>query len=140
VAEPIDVIARNTALIEAADAEGLPLSIAATEDAERGATLVTSMPATIRAVLPDRGRRPSRRRQHHGRAHPHHADGMALDNLLVQDPFGRPFDGAERLERLRSGITDALANRNRLADRLAAKPMARTRAEAFEIEPQVLRR
>ena len=65
-------------------------------------------------------------------------DGMALDNLLVQDPFGRPFDDKERLRRLEISIEDALANRHRLADRLAAKPAARTRADAFTIEPNVL--
>jgi [protein-PII] uridylyltransferase len=65
-------------------------------------------------------------------------DGMALDNLLVQDPFGRPFDDVDRLRRLRVSIEDALANRHRLADRLAAKPLPRTRADAFTIEPNVL--
>ena len=40
----------------------------------------------------------------------------------MQDPFGRPFDEIERLARLRVMIEDALANRNRMADRLAAKP------------------
>jgi len=65
-------------------------------------------------------------------------DGMALDNLLVQDPFGRPFDDKDRLRRLETSIEDALANRHRLADRLAAKPLPRTRADAFTIEPNVL--
>ena len=35
-------------------------------------------------------------------------------------------------------IEDALANRGKLADRLVAKPAARTRADAFEIVPNVL--
>jgi [protein-PII] uridylyltransferase len=63
---------------------------------------------------------------------------MAVDNLLVQDPFGRPFDDADRLHRLRHMVEDALANRARLNDRLAAKPLARVRADAFQIEPNVL--
>jgi [protein-PII] uridylyltransferase len=63
---------------------------------------------------------------------------MALDNFLVQDPFGRPFDDAGQLARLKGAIEDALANRSRLADRLMAKPLPRARAEAFDIVPNVL--
>ena len=63
---------------------------------------------------------------------------MALDNLLVQDPFGRPFDDAGQLARLKTAIEDALANRGKLADRLVAKPLPRARAEAFDIVPNVM--
>ncbi len=63
---------------------------------------------------------------------------MALDNFLIQDPLGRPFDGARQLARLEQGIADALANRGRLADRLAARPLPRARAEAFAIAPRAL--
>jgi [protein-PII] uridylyltransferase len=63
---------------------------------------------------------------------------MAIDNFLVQDPFGRPFDDAQQLARLQRGIADALANRGKLADRLTARPLSRNRAEAFEIQPNVL--
>jgi [protein-PII] uridylyltransferase len=139
VAEPADVVARNAALVESADAGGVPLSIVATADPERGATLVTVYAGDhpglfyrIAGAVHLAGGNIIDARIHTTR------DGMALDNLLVQDPFGQPFDEESRLERLRAGIADALANRNRLADRLAAKPMARTRAEAFDIEPQVL--
>jgi [protein-PII] uridylyltransferase len=65
-------------------------------------------------------------------------DGMAVDNFLVQDPFGRPFDDEGQLARLKTAIEDALANRGKLADRLVAKALPRTRAEAFEIVPNVL--
>ena len=65
-------------------------------------------------------------------------DGMALDNFLVQDPFGRMFDDADRLARLEKAIVDALTSRARLAERLAARPLARTRADAFAVEPNVL--
>jgi [protein-PII] uridylyltransferase len=65
-------------------------------------------------------------------------DGMAIDNLLVQDPFGQPFEGDDRMTRLSIAIEDALANRTRMADRLAAKPLARLRADAFSIEPAAL--
>src|SRR3546814_16059792 len=63
---------------------------------------------------------------------------MALDNFLVQDPFGRPFDHPDQLARLETSIEDAFANRTRLADRLKAKPLPRARAEAFEIAPNVI--
>ena len=63
---------------------------------------------------------------------------MALDNFLVQDPFGRMFDEVDRLKRLERAIEDALANRSRLAERLAARPLARPRADAFAIEANVL--
>ncbi|HWK37138.1 MAG TPA: bifunctional uridylyltransferase/uridylyl-removing protein, partial [Sphingomonas sp.] len=65
-------------------------------------------------------------------------DGMALDNFLVQDPLGRPFDDAGQLDRIRTAITEALGNRFRLNDRLKAKPLPRARADAFAIEPNVL--
>jgi [protein-PII] uridylyltransferase len=65
-------------------------------------------------------------------------DGLAIDNFLVQDPLGRPFAEASQIERLRTGIADSLANRNKLIDKLAAKPLARARAEAFRIEPSAL--
>ena len=63
---------------------------------------------------------------------------MAIDNLLVQDPFGGAVDEPHRLERLAQAIEDALANRNQLSTKLAAKPPVRTRAAAFSIEPNVL--
>jgi [protein-PII] uridylyltransferase len=65
-------------------------------------------------------------------------DGMALDNFLVQDPFGRPFAEASQIERLKGAVADALANRGRMTDRLIAKPASRPRADAFPIAPNVL--
>jgi [protein-PII] uridylyltransferase len=63
---------------------------------------------------------------------------MALDNFVVQDPVGAPFDDEMQLKRLRSGIEDALAARGRLVDKLLAKPLSRPRASAFPIAPNVL--
>ncbi len=40
--------------------------------------------------------------------------------------------------RLKRAIEDALANRHKLADKLAARPLPRTRAAAFPIVPDVL--
>ena len=65
-------------------------------------------------------------------------DGMALDNFLVQDPLGRPFDEAARLNRIKASIADSLANRSKLQERLKTRPLSRPRADAFPIEPNVL--
>ena len=42
-----------------------------------------------------------------------------------------------QLERLKSAIADALANRVHLVPQLAARPLARPRADAFEVAPRV---
>lgn len=65
-------------------------------------------------------------------------DGMALDNVLVQDPLGRRFDEPGQLERLEQAIRDALANRHKLEEKLEARPLPRMRAEAFHVEPLAL--
>jgi len=137
IAEPIDVLERNARQVaEAGDAS---LAITAQVYPERGATLVTVYAADhpglfyrIAGAIHLAGASIIDARIHTTR------DGMALDNFLVQDPFGRPFDEADRLERLRTAVADALANRARLADRLAAKPPPRPRTDAFRIEPVVL--
>jgi [protein-PII] uridylyltransferase len=65
-------------------------------------------------------------------------DGMALDNFIVQTPGGEAFDAPDQLARLEIIVADALAGKIKLADRLAAKPLPRTRAEAFASAPAVL--
>jgi len=65
-------------------------------------------------------------------------DGMALDNLIVQTPAGGAIVEARALERLRGSVADAVAGRIRLAERLAARPLSRARAEVFQVEPNVL--
>ena len=137
VAEPADVLERNARLI--AGGGDAPLRIAAHAYPDRGATLVTVYAADhpglfyrIAGAIHLAGGNIIDARIHTTRT------GMALDNFLIQDPLGRPFDGARQLARLERGIEDALANRGRLADRLAARPLPRTRAEAFAIAPRVL--
>jgi [protein-PII] uridylyltransferase len=134
VAESEDVLSANLALIDGAD--DAPLSIATSVDRGRGATLVTIYAADhpglfyrIAGAISVAGGNIIDARIHTTR------DGMALDNFLVQDPIGRPFDDAGQLARLTRAIEDALANRSRLADRLKAKPLPRPRAEAFDISP-----
>ncbi len=65
-------------------------------------------------------------------------DGTALDNFLVQDPFGGRFDAPEQIARIKTYIADALLNRQNLMAKLDKRPLSRTRAEAFEVVPQVI--
>ncbi len=139
VAESVDILEGNARLIEAADAGQKPLSIVTAADGDRGATLVTIYAGDhpglfyrIAGAIHLAGANVIDARIHTTR------DGMAIDNLLVQDPFGQPFDEDDRMKRLGIAIEDSLAHRNKMADRLAAKPPARTRADAFVIEPAAL--
>ncbi|MBS0504390.1 MAG: [protein-PII] uridylyltransferase [Proteobacteria bacterium] len=137
IAEPLDALGANAAMIrQAGDAA---LSIEASVDAERGATLVSVYAADhpglfyrVAGAIHLAGGSIIDARIHTTR------DGMALDNFLVQDPFGRPFDESGRLTRLKQTIEEALTNRSRLTERLAAKPLPRPRADAFPIAPNVL--
>lgn len=137
IAEPEDVLEHNARLMDAAGS--VPLSIDAAVYPERGATLVTIYAADhpglfyrIAGAISLADGNIIDARIHTTR------DGMAIDNFLVQDSFGRPFDDRSRLARLKTAIEDALANRTRLTDRLVAKPAARPRADAFAIQPNVL--
>ena len=62
---------------------------------------------------------------------------MAVDNFLVQDPLGRPFSEDAQLARIRTMIGDALGGRIKLVPQLAARPLARPRADAFQVAPRV---
>ena len=137
IAEPEDVLERNARQIAAAGEA--PLSIEAEVYPERGATLVTIYAADhpglfyrAAGAIHVAGGNIIDARIHTTR------DGMALDNFLVQDPFGRPFDHPDQLERIEAAVEDAFANRGKMVERLKAKPLPRARAEAFEIEPNVL--
>ena len=137
IAEPDDILVRNAHHVD--DAGDKQLSVSAEVYASRGATLVTVNAADhaglfyrLAGAINLAGASIIDARIHTTR------DGMALDNFLVQDPFGRPFDEPARLKRLATGIEDALANRARLDERLAARPRSRTRADAFTIQPNVL--
>ena len=137
VAEPDDVLESNARHVDkAGDAD---LSIAATVYPSRGATLVTVYAADhpglfyrIAGGIHLAGGSIIDARIHTTR------DGMALDNFLVQDPLGRPFDDIHQLQRIEQAIEDALANRAKLIEKLAARPLPRARAEAFDIAPNIL--
>ncbi|MEZ5655304.1 MAG: [protein-PII] uridylyltransferase [Sphingobium sp.] len=137
IAEADDILVHNARHI--LSAKDQPLSIVAEVYPERGATLVTVYAADhpglfyrIAGAIHLVGGSIIDARIHTMR------DGMAIDNFLVQDPLGRPFDGPDQLARLESAIEDALANKQKLQPKLAARPLPRTRAEAFDIPPNVL--
>ena len=137
IAEPAEVAARNIALSGGGMQNGL--AIDAEYDADRQATLVSvhavdhpGLFFRIAGGIHLAGGNIIDARIHTTR------DGLAIDNFLVQDPLGRPFAEEAQLIRLRQAIADALANRTALAERLVGRPLARTRAEAFRVEPSVL--
>ncbi len=136
IAEPEDIIAMN--LRQLARAGHSSLDIATEYYAARGATLVTVLATDhpglfyrIAGGIHLAGGNIIDARIHTAR------NGMAVDNFLVQDPLGRPLEEASQLARLRTSIEDALANRVQLVPRLAARPLARPRADAFEVRPRV---
>ncbi|MDQ2892818.1 MAG: [protein-PII] uridylyltransferase, partial [Pseudomonadota bacterium] len=137
IAEPDDVLLHNARFV--ARTGQAQLAIDAQVYPERGATLVTIYATDhpglfyrIAGAIHVAGGNIIDARIHTTR------DGMAIDNFLVQDPFGGTFDEAAQLQRLRVAIEDALANRGKLDDRLRDKPAPRTRADAFTVEPNVL--
>ncbi|MCB2078887.1 MAG: [protein-PII] uridylyltransferase, partial [Novosphingobium sp.] len=137
LSESDDVIAKN--LIQLADTEQEPLSITTEYYPSRGATLVTVVAADhpglfyrIAGGIHLAGGNIIDARIHTAR------NGRAVDNFLVQDPLGRPFMEEGQLERLKTGIENALANRVKLVPQLAARPLARPRADAFKVRPRVI--
>jgi [protein-PII] uridylyltransferase len=137
VAEPEDILEHNARHILAAGKASL--SIAAEGYPRRGATLVTVYAADhpglfyrIAGAIHLAGGNIIDARIHTMR------DGMAIDNFLVQDPLGGRFDNPDQLARIERSIEDALANRHKLVTKLEARPLSRTRAEAFQIVPNVL--
>ena len=137
IAEPDDIIERNIRLLHTNDNE--PLAIDACYYPDRGATLITVLAADhpglfyrIAGAIHLAGGSIIDARIHTS------TDGLAVDNFLVQDPWGRPFQERDQIDRLKQSIGDALANKSKLSPKLMAKPVALRRAEAFKIAPSVL--
>ncbi len=139
IAETPEALAVNAAMIASADAEACPLSITAVPDAASGTTLVSIYAADhpglfyrIAGAISLAGANILDARIHTTR------DGQAVDNFIIADPLGRPFAEGAQLARLKRIIEEVLTGKIRLADRLAARPLARRRAEVFKVEPNVL--
>lgn len=137
IAEPEDIIALNLQQMD--QALGELLSVEAHWYPARGATLVTVLAADhpglfyrIAGGIHLAGGNIIDARIHTAR------NGTAVDNFLVQDPLGRPLNEASQIERLKNAIADALANRVKLVPQLAARPLARPRADAFDVRPIVI--
>ncbi len=134
IAEPDDIIAHNARLMLRAGDDSLAISADAYP--ERGATLVTIYAADhpglfyrIAGGIHVAGGNIIDARIHTTR------DGMALDNFLVQDQHSQPFAEDTQLTRLKRAVEDALANRSKLTTKLEARPLAHSRAGAFNIVP-----
>lgn len=135
VAEPEDIIARNITLMHNSQND---LTIDLIYYPDRGATLVSIYAADhpglfyrAAGAIHLAGGNIIDARIHTDR------NGMAIDNFLIQDPFMKPFKDEGQFERLRSNITDALSNKNKLNIKLDAKPLALQRADSFDIAPSV---
>ncbi len=139
IAEPEDIIALNMPLYATAKRKEDKLTIHAEYYAARGATLVTvigddhpGLFYRIAGAISLAGANIIDARIHTTRV------GKAVDNFLVQDPLGKPFREDEQLARLKTAIEDALAGKIELVPQLAKRPLARPRAESFEVRPTVL--
>ena len=138
IAEPEDIIASNIAQYDAAQAAGEALSIHCEVDETRGATRVSVIAADhpglfyrMAGGIHLAGANIIDARIHTARS------GYAVDNFLVQDHNGQPFREEAQMARIDKGIRDALLAKIELVPKLAARPLAHSRAKAFDVAPQV---
>ncbi|MDB5668162.1 MAG: [protein-PII] uridylyltransferase [Alphaproteobacteria bacterium] len=139
LAEPPHVIERNARFVAASDeAGGSRRAVELVEQPDRGATLVSIYTADepglfyrIAGAISLAGGNIIDARIHTT------ADGMALDNLLVQDSVGGAFDDSRRLGRLEKAVRSAVDGQEPSVERLEARALPLLRAEAFSIEPAV---
>ncbi|MFC3100164.1 [protein-PII] uridylyltransferase [Altererythrobacter lauratis] len=137
--EPADIIAINLPHYAEAMRQKQSLAIHTAYYPARGATLITVMGddhpglfSRIAGAISLAGANIIDARIHTTRV------GKAVDNFLVQDPLGKPFREEDQLARLKKSIEDALAGKIDIVPKLAARPLARSRAETFRVEPRVL--
>ncbi|HZG09755.1 MAG TPA: [protein-PII] uridylyltransferase [Allosphingosinicella sp.] len=138
LAEPAEVIEANARLMDEADRDPAARAIATSVQEERGATLVSAYAADrpglfwrLAGAISLAGGNIIDARIHTTN------DGMGLDNFLVQDSAGGPFADAARLARLEEQVLRAAAGEEPAMERLEAKALPLTRAEAFHIHPAV---
>lgn len=138
IAEPEDLIASNLVQYDAARAAGDQLSIHCEVDEARGATRVSVIAADhpglfyrMAGGIHVAGANIIDARIHTAKS------GYAFDNFLVQDQHGQPFREEAQMERIAKGIRDALLAQIELVHKLAARPLAHSRARAFDVAPRV---
>jgi [protein-PII] uridylyltransferase len=138
IAEPEDIIASNLLQHDAARASDEALSITCALDETRGATRVSVIAADhpglfyrMAGGIHLAGANIIDARIHTAR------DGYAFDNFLVQDQHGAPFREEAQMARIEKGIRDALMAKVELVPKLAARPLAHSRAKAFDVAPRV---
>lgn len=138
IAEPEDIIASNLVQYDAAAATEGHLSIHCEVDETRGATRVSVIAADhpglfyrMAGGIHLAGANIIDARIHTARS------GYAVDNFLVQDHNGLPFREAAQMARIEKGIRDALLAKVELVLKLAARPLAHSRATAFDVAPRV---
>ncbi|MEO0057292.1 MAG: hypothetical protein RIT17_742 [Pseudomonadota bacterium] len=138
IAEPEDIIAGNLRQYDAARAAGEQLAIHCEPDETRGATRVSVIAADhpglfyrMAGGIHLAGANIIDARIHTARS------GYAVDNFLVQDQHGQPFREEAQIARIHKGIQDALLAKVELVPKLAARPLAHSRAKAFDVAPRV---
>lgn len=139
LAEPPQVIERNARFVAKADSvDGAPRAVELVPQPDRGATLVSiytpdepGLFYRIAGAISLSGGNIIDARIHTT------ADGMALDNLLVQDSLGGPFGDSRQLARLEKAVRAAVEGQEPSVERLEARALPLLRAEAFSIEPAV---
>ncbi len=139
IAEPQDVLRANAGLIQNTDKAKLSLGTNITQGIVRDGSLLSVYAADhpglfyrLSGAIALAGGNIVDAKIHTTR------DGMALDNLTIQDVTGGAFTDAHKIKRLPLLIEDALANRVRLLDLLTHRKSAKPRAEAFNAEPAVI--
>ncbi len=138
IAEPEDIIASNLVQYDAAVATEDQLSIQCEVDETRGATRVSVIAADhpglfyrMAGGIHLAGANIIDARIHTARS------GYAVDNFLVQDHNAQPFREVAQMVRIEKGIRDALLAQVELVPKLAARPLAHSRAKAFDVAPRV---
>ncbi|MBU7579121.1 MAG: [protein-PII] uridylyltransferase, partial [Porphyrobacter sp.] len=138
IAEPEDIIASNLVQYDAAIATADQLSIQCEVDETRGATRVSVIAQDhpglfyrMAGGIHLAGANIIDARIHTARS------GYAVDNFLVQDHNAQPFREAGQMARIEKGIRDALLAKVELVPKLAARPLAHSRAKAFDVAPRV---
>jgi [protein-PII] uridylyltransferase len=137
LAEPAQVLAGNARFVAQVEAGGAG-PVALVPQPDRGATLVTvyardhpGLFYRVAGAISLSGGNIIDARIHTS------VDGMALDNILVQDATGAAFSDPHRLDRLEQAVRAAVAGQEPLTERLEARALPLVRAEAFTIAPAV---